>query len=163
MTELNHVGITVGDIAAAIDFYVGALDLELVDGPLHCDTGTSGAQRRADVFGARWAGMELAHLVATNGAGVELFQFIEPAVVAPAHEFEYWRMGPHHVAFTVPDVRSAVDRIVAAGGRQRTDVHDVHNGALICYCQDPWGNVVEVVSTSYRTLSAATAVPPEPT
>lgn len=160
MSDLNHVGITVADIRAAIDFYVSALDLELLEGPLHCDTTTSGAQRRADVFGPRWGGMELAHLVTANNAGVELFQFLDPAVERPAENFRYWRMGPHHVAFTVPDVPATVDKIVAAGGAQRTAVYDVHDGAFICYCEDPWGNVIEVVSTSYRTLSAATAVPP---
>jgi predicted enzyme related to lactoylglutathione lyase len=49
-----------------------------------------------------------------------------------------------------------VERIVAAGGKQRTAIYDVHGGAYICYCEDPWGNVVEVVSVRYRTLSTAT-------
>jgi catechol 2,3-dioxygenase-like lactoylglutathione lyase family enzyme len=163
MTDVNHVGITVGDINAAIDFYVSALELELVAGPLHCDTTTAGADRRADVFGDRWGGMELAHLITTNEGGVELFQFLEPPVERPEENFRYWRIGPHHVAFTVADVPASVERIVAAGGKQRTAVYDVHAGAFICYCEDPWGNVIEVVSTSYRTLSAATVVAPPAT
>jgi hypothetical protein len=47
-------------------------------------------------------------------------------------------------------------RLLDAGGRQRTAVYDVHGGALICYCEDPWGNVVEIVSTTYRDLATAT-------
>lgn len=161
MTAINHVGVTVPDLDKAIGWYVAVLGLELLDGPLYCDRTTAGADRRQDVFGARWNGMKLAHLVADNGAGFELFQFLEPSVVVPEDNFVYDRIGPHHVAFTVDDFDAALQRLLDQGGRQRTGIYDVHGGARICYCEDPWRNVVELVSTSYRTLSAATAVPAE--
>jgi predicted enzyme related to lactoylglutathione lyase len=43
-----------------------------------------------------------------------------------------------------------------SGGRARTEVYDVHGGIFICYCEDPWGNVIELVSRPYAELSAAT-------
>jgi catechol 2,3-dioxygenase-like lactoylglutathione lyase family enzyme len=158
MTDVNHVGITVGDIRLAVDWYVEVFGLELLDGPMHCDTTTAGAERRADVFGAKWGAMKLAHLGTPNGGGIELFEFVEPPVQKPEENFAYWRMGPHHVALTVSDFNGTLDRILAKGGRQRSGVYDVHGGAFICYCEDPWGNIVEIVSKSYRELSAATAV-----
>jgi predicted enzyme related to lactoylglutathione lyase len=156
MPDLNHVGVTVGDIDAAVTFYVDVLGLELLDGPMLCTTTTPGAERRADVFGERWGAMKLAHLLTSNNAGVELFQFIDPPVERRENNFTYWHTGPHHLAFTVDDVPESVERIVAGGGKQRTAIYDVHGDSYICYCEDPWGNVVEVVSVSYRTLSSAT-------
>lgn len=155
-SDVNHVGITVGDIDAAVTFYTEVFGLELLDGPMLCDRTTPGAERRADVFGPDWAGMRLAHLLAANGTGIELFQFLTPPGSAPEDNFRYWWFGPHHVAFTVESVHDSVAAIVHGGGRQRTAVHDVHDGALVCYCEDPWANVIEVVGTAYRSLSTAT-------
>ena len=58
-------------------------------GPLHCDLTTAGADRRLDVFGSRWGGMELAHLESDNGGGIELFEFLEPQVEQPTETFPY--------------------------------------------------------------------------
>jgi len=48
---MNHVGLTVGDIDEAVDWYAKVFGLELLDGPMHCDTTTTGAGRRREVFG----------------------------------------------------------------------------------------------------------------
>jgi len=155
VTGVNHIGITVGDIDRAVDWYVSVFGLRVLDGVIVCDTTTPGADRRADVFGDRWGGMKLAHLLTENGAGIELFQFTEPAVEEPDEAFPYWRMGPHHVAFTVPDFDEALARLLEHGGRQRTGVHQVGGGPRVCYCADPWENVVELVSAPYEELSPA--------
>jgi len=158
MTDMNHVGVTVPDIDAAIEWYVRVLGLELLEGPLHCDLTTRGGDRRANVFGARWGGMKLAHLLTGNGAGLELFEFIEPRVVVPDENFSYFQVGPHHLAFTVEDFQTSLQAILDNGGLQRSKVFDVNDGEYICYCEDPWGNVVEIVSKSYADLAAATAI-----
>jgi catechol 2,3-dioxygenase-like lactoylglutathione lyase family enzyme len=156
---LNHVGITVPDLDAAVRWYVAVLDLELLDGPMTCSTSTVGAERRAQVFGERWGEMKLAHLITANDAGIELFEFVRPATRVPDERFAYWEAGPQHVAFTVDDLDLSLARLLALGGRQRTDVFDVHDGQRVCYCEDPWGTIVELVGTGYRDLSAATAQP----
>src|SRR5713101_4224334 len=149
MSGINHVGITVGDIDGAIDWYVKTFELRLLAGPLHCDLTTAGADRRLDVFGQRWGGMKLAHLESDNGGGIELFEFLEPHVEQPTETFPYWMIGTHHVALTVADFDATLERILSTGGKQRSEVHDVHAGARVCYCEDPWGNVVEIVSNTY--------------
>jgi catechol 2,3-dioxygenase-like lactoylglutathione lyase family enzyme len=159
MTDMNHVGVTVTDIDKAVDWYVKVFRLELLEGPMLCDLGTVGAARRRDVFGPRWGAMKLAHLLTANGAGLELFQFVDPPVESLPDNFTYWRAGPHHIALTVDDFNTVLQRLKDHGGRQRSGVFDVHGGAFICYCEDPWGNVVEIVSKSYRELSTATAQP----
>jgi catechol 2,3-dioxygenase-like lactoylglutathione lyase family enzyme len=159
MTSINHVGVTVPDLEKAVDWYQKVFGLELLDGPMHCDLTTAGASRRLDVFGPQWKAMRLAHLITSNGAGFELFQFVDPPVESPEDNFTYTTIGPHHVAFTVEDFHGTLNKLNDTGGRQRTAVYDVHGGELIVYCEDPWGNIVELVSTSYRDLSSATAVP----
>ena len=158
MTDMNHVGVTVPDIDAAIDWYVKVMGLTLLEGPLHCDLTTKGGDRRANVFGDHWGRMKLAHLLTSNGAGLELVQFLEPAVVTPEDNFPYFQVGPHHLAFTVDDFHTTLAAILENGGRQRSQIFDVNDGEFICYCDDPWGNVVEIVSKSYSHLAAATAV-----
>lgn len=152
MSSINHVGITVRDIDEAVDWYVETFELRLLAGPLHCDLTTAGADRRLDVFGPQWGGMKLAHLESDNGGGVELFEFIEPQVEQPTEAFSYWMLGPHHIALTVLDFDATLERLLSTGGKQRSEVHDVHAGARVCYCEDPWGNVVELVSTTYAGL-----------
>jgi catechol 2,3-dioxygenase-like lactoylglutathione lyase family enzyme len=131
---------------------VQTFGLRLLGEPLHCDLNTAGAARRLDVFGKQWGGMKLAHLESDNGGGIELFEFLEPPVEQPAETFPYWMLGPHHIALTVSDFDATLERLLSTGGKQRSEVHDVHAGARICYCEDPWGNVVEIVSTTYAGL-----------
>ena len=155
---MNHVGLTVGDIDQAVSWYGTVFGLRLLAGPMLCSTTTAGAARRDDVFGHRWQAMKLAHMQAGNSCGLELFQFIEPEGVPRQDNFEYWTFGAHHVAFTVGDIDESLRMITENGGRARTGVYDVHGGSFVCYCEDPWGNVIEIVSKPYAELSAATAV-----
>lgn len=156
MTEVNHVGVTVSDIDAAVEWYKKVFGLELMAGPMDCSRHTIGAERRRDVFGEQWGAMKLAHLMTSNGAGIELFQFLEPPVESLDDNFTYWRVGPHHVGLTVDDFDGTLRLLLEEGGLQRTEVFDVYGGALIAYCSDPWGNTLEIVSKSYRDLSDAT-------
>ena len=100
--------------------------------------------------------MKLAHMLTANSCGLEFFQFLEPQSSKPGENFEYWRFGAHHIAFTVDDFDSTLSRILDGGGRARTEIYDVHDDTLVCYCEDPWGNVLEIVSRPYAALSAAT-------
>ncbi|MET0928464.1 MAG: VOC family protein [Aeromicrobium sp.] len=159
MSGLNHVGITVPDLDAAVSWYVQVLELELLAGPMDCDTTSPGAGRRAQVFGQAWSSMRLAHLLTSNGAGIELFEFISPATEVPKERFAYWVGGPQHVAFSVDDLDKTLAHLAASGGRRRTDVFDVHDGQRVCYCEDPWGTIVELVSSSYAELAEATTKP----
>lgn len=147
--NVNHIGVTVGNLDQAIRFYTTVFDLELLVGAETATTQTAGADRRAEVFGARWGGMRLAHLADGNGTGVELFEFLEPAMVYPEEHFDYWRIGLSHLAFTVDDLEATMAALATAGGTVRTGVHEVRPGCRICYCADPWGNAVELSTGTY--------------
>jgi catechol 2,3-dioxygenase-like lactoylglutathione lyase family enzyme len=150
--KINHVGITVSDIDAAVEWYCSTFNLTVIV-PAHDATAqTDGAGRRRDVFGAGWGHMKLAHLANQDGVGFELFQFVEPPVTPTDDGFDYWNIGVSHIAVTVDDLEATIKRITAGGGRARSGIHEVRPGVRICYCSDPWGTVIELVTASYAGL-----------
>jgi predicted enzyme related to lactoylglutathione lyase len=150
--KINHVGITVADIEAAVEFYTSAFDLTVLVAPFDASTETEGAERRFDVFGAQWKHMKLAHLTNAEGVGFEIFQFVEPPVHVREEGFDYWNSGISHIAFTVDDLEGTVSRITGLGGRARSGIHELPSGTRVCYCADPWGTAIELVTTSYTAL-----------
>jgi len=150
--KINHIGITVPDIDAAVAFYTGAFGLSVLVAPFDASTGTEGGERRFDVFGAKWKHMRLAHLVNADGAGFEIFQFVRPPVHQLEEGFDYWNTGVSHIAMTVDDLEAVIARITELGGRARSEIHELPSGTRICYCADPWGTAIELVTTSYSAL-----------
>jgi catechol 2,3-dioxygenase-like lactoylglutathione lyase family enzyme len=150
--KINHIGITVPDIEAAVSFYTRAFGLSVLVSPFDASTETEGAERRFDVFGAEWKHMKLAHLVNADGVGFEIFQFVSPPVHEHEEGFDYWNTGVSHIALTVDDLEGVISRITDLGGLPRSGIHRLPSGARICYCADPWGTAIELVTTSYGTL-----------
>jgi len=149
---------TVPHLESAIDWYTEVFGMPLLAGPIECDLSTRGAERRRQIFGPTWGRMRIAHLGSSNGAGIELFEFIEPAVIVPEQNFPFATVGLHHVALTVPDFEETLQRLLARGGRQRCSPSEIFAGVLVCYCEDPWGNVLEVTNIEYDVLAEATTV-----
>ena len=150
--KINHIGVTVPDIEAAIAFYTGAFGLTVLVAPFDASTQTEGAERRHDVFGAQWKHMKLAHLANADGVGFEIFEFVKPPVRVREEGFDYWNTGVSHIALTVDDLEGTISRIAELGGRARSGIHELPSGARVCYCADPWGTAIELVTTAYRTL-----------
>jgi catechol 2,3-dioxygenase-like lactoylglutathione lyase family enzyme len=153
---LAHVGLTVPDIDRAIAWYRDVLGFDVLVGPVTVTAdGTHGGRCAAEVFGSRFGAMRQAHLVAGNGVGLELFEFAEPPTGTPAG-FRYWDVGLFHLCVRDPDVDGLADRIAATGGRRRTATHASFPGEPYrwCYCEDPFGNVVEVYSHSHEQVYA---------
>ena len=84
---------------------------------------------------------------------------------APADNLEYWKHGYWHICFTDPEIDALVARIVAAGGKQRTDVWAFIPGTdrKLCYCEDPFGNVIEIFSHTYEQTFANWPLPGQAT
>ncbi len=164
---LNHVGITVPDIFAAIEWYVGIFGFSHIMGPRLLLAGSSATHETPTIFGPRFKRAYQAHLLAGNGVGLELFQFIEPPVSPAEPDMAYWRRGPWHLSFTHPEVDATLDRIVAAGGSRRTRAVAFVPGRpwTLGYGADPWSNTIEIVSHTYAEMFSnwpqpgATAVP----
>lgn len=150
--KINHIGITVADIEGAVEFYTRAFDLTVLVAPFDASTETEGAERRFDVFGDQWKHMKLAHLANAEGVGFEIFEFVEPPVQVREEGFDYWNSGISHIALTVDDLEGTIARITELGGRARSGIHDLPSGTRVCYCADPWGTAIELVTTSYAAL-----------
>ena len=151
-----HVGVTVTDLDAAVRWYVEALGLEPIGPPVEvrADEGHGGAVA-ADVFGRGFGRFRQAHLATANGVALELFEFLEPRSERRRDNFDYWRTGISHLCLATPAIDSLVERIGASGGRQRTSrVWEIfpREPYRTSYCEDPFGNVIELYSHSHERI-----------
>jgi len=78
---LNHIGMTVPDIDHAIDWYGSVMGFRLIFRRLMEYQPQIPEVR--EIFGPQFVRAHQAHLLSANGVGIELFQFLEPAVAAP--------------------------------------------------------------------------------
>ncbi|MEO1128088.1 MAG: VOC family protein [Planctomycetota bacterium] len=149
----SHVGITVPDLDRAVAFYRDALGLYLIMGPVEVTSDDSAiGQMCDDVFGEGWRRFRIAHMATADRVGVELFEFdrTEPET----RPFEYWRPGLFHLCVQDPDLEGRVRLIEAHGGRQRMErvrwYHPQQKPYRMVYCEDPFGNIIEIYSHSYE-------------
>lgn len=150
---LNHVGVSVPDIDAAIDWYSRLFGFVLIGAPAEVrPDGTHFGDLSSDICGDRYGGMRIAHMVTGDGTGFELFEFLEPKPERRADTMEYWKNGFFHIAITDPDVEGKVAQIEAEGGLRRSKIWELIPGQKIrvCYCEDPFGNVIEIMSHRYE-------------
>lgn len=99
--KMNHVGIMVGDMDKAVEFYTKALGLRIVM------NNTKVIEERASaigrmciaVFGEGFKGFNIAHLVTTDGIGVELFEMKDRQ---DRHEVDFSRLGIFHFCLQLP-------------------------------------------------------------
>lgn len=156
MRAVAHVGISVPDLDAAVDWYCKVFGLEKIseNGEVDASAGGPIEDLCADIFGEGFKRMKLAHLASANGVAIELFEFVEPKYEAPKDTFAYWRGGIFHFAFVAPDAEHLAAVIAENGGRQRSKLDRLFEGRTVraCYCEDPWGNVVEVISHSHERV-----------
>jgi catechol 2,3-dioxygenase-like lactoylglutathione lyase family enzyme len=152
---VNHVGVGVSDIKQAIDWYTRVLGFTLLMGPfeVRVKPGIEGNQR--DVLGEDFNAMIQAHMVSGNGIGIEFFQLIDPPHQKRDPSLEYWKSGFFHICITDPNIEELAAKIAASGGRQRSKIWR-NNSAMkeyrLCYCEDPFGNIIEIYTHSYETL-----------
>jgi catechol 2,3-dioxygenase-like lactoylglutathione lyase family enzyme len=136
--RLDHVGIVVDDLTAAIEFFV-ELGLEL-----HGEGSVEG--RWVDrVVGLESVRAELAMLQTPDGNGrVELAKFHSPSDTranrcAPANT-----PGIRHVAFEIDDIDAAVAGLRARGAELVGELERYEDRYRLCYVRGPEGIIVEL-------------------
>jgi predicted enzyme related to lactoylglutathione lyase len=151
---LNHVGITVPDVFAAIDWYGEVFACTHVMGPRLMSVDVPATAETGPVFGPGFRRLLQAHLLTGNGVGIELFEPLDPKPLPPAEALEYRRCGPWHFALTHPDVDAILERIVANGGHQHSAAHNFAPGRpwRLAYARDPWWTTIEIVSHTYAEM-----------
>lgn len=143
---ITHVGIGVPRLEPALRWYRDVLGFEQL-GPtstVRAHEGHAGTVA-ADVFGPGVESFRQGHLVGANGVALELFEFDEPLAA---------RSGIFHLCVVARDVPRTAERIVAGGGRRTSRIWQIFEGEpyLTCYCEDPFGNVVELYSHSHERV-----------
>lgn len=162
---MNHVGITVSDIDAGVKWYQELFGCTVLMEPVATEEdGSYFAEIVADIFGAGFEKMMLAHLITGDGVGIELFQFCKPKSERPEDNFEYWKTGIFHICMTDPEIEDMAKRIDQSGGKQRSKVWLLwpDKPYKVCYCEDPWGNIIEINSHSYEQIWSNYALPHKP-
>ncbi len=148
---LTHVGVTVTDIQAAIDWYGDVLGFPLLFGPVDLVADDSHfGMIVLDVFGPDCKRGRLAQLSGSNGVCIELFEFHDPAGEKRKNNFEYWKNGIFHFTIVEPNVEELLQRIEETGGKRRGKVWTLFPDKpyKMAYCEDPFGNIIEVYSHS---------------
>jgi catechol 2,3-dioxygenase-like lactoylglutathione lyase family enzyme len=149
----HHVGVRVRDIAEAIQFYREALGARVLADPYEV-TG----EVADSVTGHRGATMRMAQLGFDGDAGgfVELFEF-SPSQLAPKDPVPYTHQQVLHFGLQVQDVPATLARVEAGGGSRvfdprRMESDDGPDAVTVCYCRDPYGNVIELADGSMAQI-----------
>ena len=161
----NHVGITVTDIDEGVRWYERVLGCQVVMPPMDArEDGSHFARIVADIFGKGFKRLRIAHLSTAEGVGIELFQFYRPRSTLRKPNFDYARTGIFHICITDPDIRGLAKKIAKSGGKRRSKIWKLwpDKPYEVCYCQDPWGNIIELNTHGYTQIWANFAAPHKP-
>lgn len=152
---LHHIGIGVYDIDAAITWYEEVLGYRCFTGPVEVSAGTDETGQMVNLFGAGFQRLKIAHLSTGGGAGIELFESINPPHRLRDDRVEYDRSGTFHFCVTDPDIEGLVHKIVSTGGQQISKIwgdRPSHPEFRMVYCRDPFGTLIEIHTHSYEIV-----------
>jgi catechol 2,3-dioxygenase-like lactoylglutathione lyase family enzyme len=136
--SLDHVGVVVDDLEAAVAFFV---DLGLERG----GTGTVEGEWVDRVVGLEGVRSELAFMETPDGnSRLELVKFHAPSDHGGAPPEAANRPGIRHLAFTVDDLETVLDRLRSKGLDMVGEVQDYEDIFRLCYVRGPEGIIVEL-------------------
>jgi catechol 2,3-dioxygenase-like lactoylglutathione lyase family enzyme len=152
--KMSHVGILVGDMSKAVEFYTKALGLEIVmdNSEVIEEEKTAIGRMCIAVFGGGFEGFNIAHLVTKNGIGVELFEMKKRE---ERHMVDFTKIGIFHFCLQSDDFQGVIDRVGQYGGKVRMDImryhpEDDNKPYKMVYLEDPFGNLFELYSHTYK-------------
>lgn len=156
----SHIGLSVPDLEKAVKFYSDVMGWYVVMQPSKVkeELDTAIGIMCQDVFGEGYEEFKIAHLVTSDGIGIELFEFKQNQGNRPV--FNHIPTGMFHFSVQDPDLEGLVQKIVDNGGRQRMPIREYYPGKKpyrMCYVEDPFGIVFEVYSHSYEVTYSAGA------
>ncbi|ADT89039.1 VOC family protein [Vibrio sp. Vb2880] len=157
--KMNHVGIMVGDMNKAVEFYTKALGLSIVmdNTQVTEERETAIGRMCIAVFGEGFKGFNIAHLLTNDGIGFELFEMKERQ---ERHQVDFSRIGIFHFCLQTDDFEGTIQRVEAFGGKVRMDImryhpEDDNKQAKMVYLEDPFGNLFELYSHTYAETYAS--------
>lgn len=132
---LHHPSLNVGDLAAAIDFWVALAGAVVVQR----EDGVAGSAAEA-ITGYPDVRAKMA-VLRVGGSFLEILEYAQPT--SARVERDLADLGWSHVCIEVDDVNASAEAFAAAGCSLRSAPVDMGDG-IACYLDDPWGNVLEL-------------------
>ena len=152
--KMSHIGILVGEMSKAVEFYTKALGLEIVmdNSEVIEEEKTAIGRMCIAVFGSGFEGFNIAHLVTEDGIGVEMFEMKKRE---ERHVVDFTKIGIFHFSLQSDDFQGVVDRVEQYGGKVRMDIMRYHpeddsKPYKMVYLEDPFGNLFELYSHTYK-------------
>jgi len=156
----NHVGVSVINLNKAVNWYVEVLGFNVLRREtIKAEDSSLISSNFKRIFGPNFKRVQVAWLSSGNSVGFELFEFEDPKAEQRPDNFEYWKTGVFHICFSDPNIEELCKKITDNGGRQLTEILEVNNSKpfhKIAYCQDPFGNIIEIFTYSYEQFIANT-------
>lgn len=136
--RMDHVGLVVDDLAAAIEFFV-ELGLELRgESPVEGDW----VDRIVGLDGVK---AEIAMLQTPDGHGrVELAKFHSPSSPSGDPQAPSNTPGIRHLTFAVEDIDDVLDRLRARGAELVGELERYKDRYRLCYIRGPEGIILEL-------------------
>jgi catechol 2,3-dioxygenase-like lactoylglutathione lyase family enzyme len=136
--RMDHLGITVTDLAAAIAFFE-ALGMEL-EGKAHME-----GEFVDNVIGLDGSRSEIAMMRTPDGRyKVEFSQFETPPSIDGSSHALVHALGLRHVAFVVDDLDATLERLKPHGAELVGTVETYRDIVRTCYVRGPEGILVEL-------------------
>lgn len=150
---MGHIGVVVSDVDEAFVWYQEVLGFTPVMEPDTVEAGVGHFGNLAmDAVGEDFGEMRIAHLATGDHVGFEIFEFADVG----KNPQETLAPGITHFCVQDPNVEEAVERIVENGGEMLSSkiwkIFPDTPEYLMCYCADPWGNIVELHSRGYEHM-----------
>ncbi|MFV3077626.1 VOC family protein [Niveispirillum fermenti] len=148
---IDHIGLTVPDIASAERFLIDGLGAQFIYETLNRTMppfeGPAVEHMMQGPPGLRIAVIRMYRMA--NGPGIELFQYDQ--VAAPRPALRGCDTGWQHVALYVDDMQAAIDRAVAAGAELLNQPWDLianesGPGNRFCFLKAPFGALIELIT-----------------
>lgn len=165
----SHIGIGVPDLEAAIEFYTKAFGWYLLVGPITYiedrDKDRPIGQILNRALGEGWKRLDMARLATGDRLGVELQQFGRESLLTPPDRdarsnqshTDHSAIGVSHICVQDPDIAGLLERVVDLGGKQLMPIMEFFppdKPFSLVYCEDPFGNVIEIDSHSFEATWA---------
>jgi catechol 2,3-dioxygenase-like lactoylglutathione lyase family enzyme len=150
---INHIAVSVPSLDEAVKWYREVLGFTTVKQTEEfvVDDSLIGMTVK-DIHGPRLKKMRMAWLSSANQIGFKIIEYVEPKAERRLDNFEYWKSGFIHICITDPNIEELCKRITESGGKQRSKIWEIvpDKGYQIAFCEDPFGNVIEIYDHSYE-------------
>jgi len=136
--RVDHVGVVVDDLAAAIEFFVELGLVVQAQMPIE----GSWVDRIVGLDGIR---AEIAMMRTADGhAGLELVKFHSPPSEGDRRDAPANTLGLRHLAFAITDINGTVERLQARGAELIGELVRYQESYWLCYLRGPEGIIVEL-------------------